>query len=52
MSDGEYAVTVEVNGEPVLIWMGYAENPSDALSKAQDKRDEEFAKEQREAQDG
>jgi len=45
MSDGNYTVTVELDGKSVLRFEGYAQNVSEALYKAMDIREEEYAKE-------
>lgn len=37
-----YTVIVEVGGEVVLRFEGYAENPTDALYKALEQREEEY----------
>lgn len=39
---GEYTVIVELDGETVLRFKGYADNPTDALCKAENQRDEEL----------
>ena len=41
----EYTVIVEVSGDVVLRFQGYAENPSDALYKALEQRENEVVAE-------
>lgn len=51
-SPGEYSIEIELAGDVVLSWSGYADNPSDALYRAIDFRNEVAARIIREIAEG